>query len=342
MSRAQQTSTVEQNTGGAVAPWTAGKNAAANGGMDWWQRGTSFSITSSSAYTADRWYVSATPATTISQQTSGAPSNFKYFTRIQRNSGNAVANYIQVFHSLETNESLRFAGQIATVSFYARAGANYSAASNALGVQIRQGTGTDENAISYTSGTNAVNTSVTLTTSWQRFTVTGSVSSSATEVGLNFYFSTVGTAGAADYYDITGVQLELGSVATPFSRAGGTLQGELALCQRYAYQLTGANGAGGTSEMIALGTYYNSSIFRAPIRFPVPMRKAPNYTSANAANYFALLGVGATVTYSTTTLDFATPNAANINVSTSGGTAGQSVWLQTNSGTSFILFDAEL
>ena len=71
MSRSQLTSTVEQNTGGAVSPYVAGKNAIINGDFGVWQRGTSFDFSSVSGYTADRWGLTwnVSGATrTISQQ----------------------------------------------------------------------------------------------------------------------------------------------------------------------------------------------------------------------------------------------------------------------------------
>ena len=50
MSRAQLTSTVEQNTGGAVSPYVAGKNKIINGDFGIWQRGTSFSNPANETY----------------------------------------------------------------------------------------------------------------------------------------------------------------------------------------------------------------------------------------------------------------------------------------------------
>jgi len=217
--------------------YTAGKNAIINGGMDIWQRGTSFTT---NGYSADRWYRNSNGANrTYSRQTTSDTTNLpfiQYCMRVARNSGNTTTDSLEFVTSLETANSLPYAGKTVTLSFYARAGANFSAASNRLGVYLISGTGTDQGWISpgYTGTAYPINNqTATLTTTWQRFTFTGTVATTATELSSFFFYEPLGTAGAADYYEITGVQLELGSVATAFTRAGGTIQGELAACQRY-------------------------------------------------------------------------------------------------------------
>jgi hypothetical protein len=143
MTRAYNTATTQQNSGGVVAPITAGKNAVINGGFDIWQRGTSVSIAASSApYTADRWQGLAQTgqASTVSRQltndTTNLP-NIKYCARVQRNSGQTgVGDGLGIFNNFESLNSQPFAGRTVTLSFYARAGANFSGSGNAMKVRI--------------------------------------------------------------------------------------------------------------------------------------------------------------------------------------------------------------
>jgi hypothetical protein len=120
--------------------------------------------------------------------------------RVARDLLNASTTAIQMAQSIETDNSIPLAGKTVTLSFYARAGANYSAASNALSVYLQTGTGTNQNYYSgFTGASNIVNGSTaTLTTTWQRFTFTASVGSTATQLAAAFVSFPVGIAGAAD------------------------------------------------------------------------------------------------------------------------------------------------
>ena len=213
----------------------AGKNFIINGGMDIWQRGTSFALTNTVPYTADRWCVQpgANSVWTASQVASGL-TGFKYAQRFQRTSGSTSTANLNIGSTIETLNSLPLAGQTVILSFWARAGANLI---NTPGSIISYGTGTDQNLV--TTAFTAVSSSYsnTYTTSWQRFSQTVAIPSNATQVGVQFYTNgESGTAGANDYFDITGVQLEIGSTATAFSRAGGNYWAEYQLCLAYYEQ----------------------------------------------------------------------------------------------------------
>jgi len=263
----------------------AGKNMVINGAMQIWQRGTSFTSNSSvTNYTADRFVGQSNATTTFSRQVTGDTTNLpfiQYCLRAQRNSGATGTDFINIAYSAESADSIPFAGKTVTMSFYARKGANFSDGTSALVVQLLSGTGTDQNSLSgYTGSATVASISPTLTTTWQRFSVTGSVAATATEIGINAYHRGAGTAGAADYWELTGVQIELGSVATSFDTATGTIQGELAACQRY-YQKTNNQsenpGTAPTSTPINAINASTTIVVGIP-PFKVSMRVAPTVT----------------------------------------------------------------
>jgi microcystin-dependent protein len=267
------------------------ENYIINGGMDVWQRGTSFSYSSPTIiYTADRWSItnaggSGSPAFTVSRQ-SGATTPSRYCLRFQRNSSNTATTYGYLAYSFESADSVIAAGRQVTLSFYARSGANYSPTSSILNFRLVTGTGTDQ-SLNSTGFTGQVNTdsTATLSTSWQRYSLTITAQSNTNQLGVQLWSQFTGTAGAADYYEITGVQVELGAYATPFRRNAPSIQAELATCQRY-FVLFSA----GTVEIFNsyFGVALSSGNQRIFTQFPIEMRVAPSVlTSAGSAlNYF--------------------------------------------------------
>jgi hypothetical protein len=153
----------------------------------------------------------------------------------------------------------------------------------------------------------------------------------------NYGFSTASTynwpANAGNYIEFTGVQLEKGTVATPFEvRPYAT---ELALCQRYYYQLTSptaaAQGSSAVYAVFGTATGITSTAFWLPIQFPVPMR-APNYTLTNSAvSNFQLLPTGTTtITGVGFQSDSYTPISATLNFAGTNITPGTSYIFRTN------------
>jgi hypothetical protein len=130
--------------------------------------------------------------------------------------------------------------------------------------------------------------------------------------------SVVATNGATFY--ITGVQLEAGTVATPFERR--SFGQELALCQRY-FELLGPGGVGGTST--------NPTAQNMGWIFAVPKRANP--TIAHLENY-VLIEPGNTVyTATSTTIDVVDVSGvtARISVSSTPGTSRLVILYYSNS-----------
>jgi hypothetical protein len=233
-------------TGLRYTAGTVQANPVLNSAFQVWQRGTtSASITTAATYTADRWALvsGASTAMVVSRQATGDTTNLpfiQYCSRVQRTVGETGVSAIYFAQSIESTNSIPFVNKTVTLSFYARKGADYSSATSILNAVLQTGTGTDQNILSggLTGAVNAISQNATLTTTWQRFSYTGTIGATATQLAMFFSFTPVGTAGAADYFELTGVQIDIGSVALPFRTYAGTLQGELAACQRYYFRTT--------------------------------------------------------------------------------------------------------
>ena len=258
---------VELKDGSVKGNGTGRKNYIINGNFDIWQRGISFTAT---GYTADRWnaIVSGTGTTTISQQSftlgqTDVPNEPKYYLRIAKSSGATSGDYLS-----SKNESVRtFAGQATVISFYAKA-----SAATTLTPTIRQNFGTGG---SPSSVNDAVKSDISVTTSWQKFTIThtfDSISGKTLGTGNNdhieLFFNIQNAAG--DNIDFAQFQWEKGSVATDFEvRPIGE---KLALCQRY-YQYSNTS-----SRYTINGSLQSSTDFRCFIPLHTEMRTTPTVT----------------------------------------------------------------
>jgi hypothetical protein len=319
----------------------AGKNAVINGAMDIWQRGTA-NVTGSAAYTADRWQKGTATHYGVSRQLTGDTTNLpfiQYCARVQRTAGSSTTNGTEFAQSFETINSIPFVGKTVTVSYYARKGADFSSTNSLMSVSLLYGTGTDQAVYgTYTGAAYVINQAqAALTSTWQRFTATGTVPATATELAIAFGTGPTGTAGANDYYEVTGVQLELGSVATAFARNSGTIQGELAACQRYYYRKTG-------TQPLGMGYAQSTTVTRTFLSHPMQMRTAPTMATNSGTNffYFALGGTdtnGSSLTFETASVTGVT---ASLTLTSGTPTTGYPGRLQLDNASAYLEGSAEL
>jgi len=233
------------------------RNIIINGGMTIDQRngGSSVNLANSKVYAVDRFYwIENSSETPTGQRVTDAPNGFTHSLKITNTSTTTTPLYTQLVQSIEGNNvsQLYFGNSSAesvTVSFYVK-----SSLTGQFSVSLRNGSDNRSNVSTYTI--NSANT-------WERKTVTfvGDTTgtwATDTSIGLNLIFRLDDTGGtsslnqwiatadafasgsvrfmgnASATWQITGVQLEVGSQATPFEhRSYGE---ELALCQRY-YQI---------------------------------------------------------------------------------------------------------
>ena len=252
------------------------RNRIINGAMAVDQRNAgaaqTFTAAAALAYSVDRWYGYCTGANVTGQQVQGAVAGlFRY-----RFTGASGCTAIGFGQRIEQLNCAALAGTTATLSvdlansvlsavtwtaFYANTANTFGTLASPTRTQIATGTFT-------------VNSTVT------RYSTQIAVPAAAT-TGIEIVF-TVG-AQTSGTWTIGDVQLEPGSVATPFERR--SYGQELALCQRYylsAITTSSLNVSGATANVSYVGN------------FPVTMRANPtitgvtaSYTTANNFTAFA-------------------------------------------------------
>ena len=244
-----------------IVPATSYKrNRIINGNMAADQRnaGAAQTITAGAAlaYSVDRWYAYCTGANVTGQQVAGATANqYRY-----RFTGAASVTAIGFAQRIEAINSADLAGTTATLSVDL---ANSLLTTVTWTAYYANTTDTFGSLASPTVTSIATGT-FTITSTVTRYNAQISIPSAAT-TGLQIVLS-VG-AQTSGTWTIGSVQLEVGTIATPYERQ--IYSDQYAQCQRY-YQA--ANGVWGSYYgSTAAGTY-------APVILPVTMRATPTVT----------------------------------------------------------------
>jgi hypothetical protein len=293
----------------------AGRNKIINGSMVFDQRNAGASVScDANVYGLDRWqYVVSQASKLTVQQNAGSvtpPVGFSNYMGFTSTSAYSVGTteYFYFQQSIEGNNIADLAWGTAsaasvTLSFWV-----YSSLTGTFGGALQNGAQNRSYPFSYTIS--AANT-------WEQKTVTIAGDTTGTwlttnGVGVSVYFglgigltailgtagawaaadhrsvtgavSVVGTSGATFY--ITGVQLEAGSVATPFEhRMYGQ---ELALCLRYFWMIFngGSNDGRPLTMLVIMQANASSGLAPVSIQHIVPMRAAPSVTFTNSADSY--------------------------------------------------------
>jgi hypothetical protein len=319
---------------------TAGKNLLINGNFDIWQRGTSFA--NPAGYFADRFTTLGSISNiTFSQQTTGVPAGSRYILRATATGASAYSTVCQM---VETAQVEMLQGSTATYSVKLRINSTFNATGLILKLQksatADAGTGATWTDISTTSIALASlpTTAGTSTATYYQGTITAAIPSDGTANSLRVIVDFNGGAASGSIVEYSQFMLELGSVPTTFTRAGGTIQGELAACQRYYFRTSSTNAF---APVTNAGYFESTTSYWGNTQFPVQMRTVPS-----SVDFSTLQVIDSTNTaYTVTNVTIGQPSNTSVNCpfTVSGATAGRYGYARLNNNTAgYLGFSAEL
>ena len=341
------------------------RNRIINGDMRVNQRGfSSSSGIANGTYTVDRWQYRGTGFMVSLSTNTDAPNGFRtsinmvpfepgtpgaseYYSLVQRIEGFNIADLglgtanavpITVSFWVKSNLTGTFGGSL-----------EFDMGTYVFGYTITAANTWEQKFVTFTGLSSAlcVPASVTNGTGLVLNLTAGAGSSRVGAVGLSssYFYSVTGAtnflSSGSNYIRFSGVQLEAGTVATPFERRD--YGRELAMCQRYYWRAV--SGASYTSW----GTVniYNGTLAQAYRQFPVTMRAIPStFEFSSAGSYKIDVGASAyTLTAIGNNGNYISPNAMVVDMTAGGGgmTAGQAGQLANlNNTTNYIGVGAEL
>ena len=350
------------------------RNVVINGDYTISQRGTSFSSQTGVAYHLDRWemygYNMGDGVYRVDQSTD-APAGFSNSNKVSCTTADASQDannqmfFQQMIEGLNSSHINYFVSSpdTVTLSFWVKSNRT---GSYSLGLKL-----SNNGSVQNNTATRIYNStySVSVANTWEKKTITIVMDTSSStkvvtngfamalifwlgggtnrdESTANSWINNGNAATASDNLDIlgstsndwyiTGVQLEVGTVATPFEhRSYGQ---ELALCQRYYY-----NYISGNLKSVFAATAILANYISGVITFPVTMRAAPSAVIASGSDYYREYSSGASG-FSDFTGERLDVNSATLSKNGGGPSiaAGDSAIVYTNNASASISFDAEL
>lgn len=319
---------------------TMGKNRIINGDMRIDQRNAGAAVTvndNAAFYSVDRFRLMGVSSDGVftAQQSSTAPAGFVNSLLVTVTTADAsvgTTERYRVQHRIEGNNIADLGwgtanAKTVTLSFWVR-----SSVTGTFGGSLINETGTRSYPFSYTISSANTFEQKTITvagdTTGTWLTTTGVGINVLWSFGMGSQFQNTANAWAAGDYEtvtgetqliatngatwyITGVQLEVGSVATEFERR--PYNTELALCQRYFQTWGGTNNY---ELMPFFGIGFSTNTVEGPFTFIQPMRAAPTLSTAGTLGF---LDVAAFYSVGTLILDSAGLQTARVRTSTSSG-----------------------
>jgi hypothetical protein len=312
-------------------------------------------------FTVDRWQWFAWDGTiTNSLQSftpgSGPQSDIEARKFLRTTSSGQTAEDAELRWVQSIEDVTLLAGKTVTVSFYAKV----ASGTPSVAVSLTQsfGTGGSPSEDVYDAAFKKI--VLTGSTAWTRYSVTLNIpaitgKTLGTDPNTSCHFLSIWFSAGSDEafrtdslgiqnntFDIWGIQLEEGLVATPFRRNANSLQGELAACQRYYFRAVGGGSA--AFPIFGLALFQSTSAALAQVEFPVPLRREP--TSIDFSNLeVARQGVSVHAVTSCTLntgISSITVGSTSLGFAASGASQGQIGVFEGSTSTGFIGFSAEL